>query len=117
MAEGIKDLEERTAVFAESVRVLVRMLPHTISNIEDVKQLVRSSGSVAANCIEGNESLGQKDRVMRFRTCRKEAKESQLWLRMLYLGANSDASESRDRLRQEAHELKLIFSTIVKKLE
>jgi len=114
MAEKPKDLEERTAVFAAEVRAFVRNLPRTISNIEDVKQLVRASGSVAANCIEANEALGDKDRVMKFRTCRKEAKESQLWLRLLHVG---DSEPLRDALRQEAHELKLIFSTIVKKLE
>ena len=117
MAEKPKDLEERTAEFAESVRAFVRGLPRTISNIEDVKQLVRASGSVAANCIEGNEALGDKDRVMKFRTCRKEAKESQLWLRLLNVGESAAAKEARAALRQEAHELKLIFSSIVKKLE
>jgi S23 ribosomal protein. len=112
-----KDLEERTAVFAEAVREFVRHLPRTISNIEDVKQLVRASGSVAANCIEGNEALGKKDRVMKFRTCRKEAKESELWLRLVYTGENARLVEQQRELRGEAHELKLIFSAIVKKLE
>ncbi|MDF3059773.1 MAG: hypothetical protein K0R17_3988 [Rariglobus sp.] len=117
MAEKPKDLEERTAVFAEAVRVFVRRLPRTISNIEDVKQLVRSSGSVAANCIEANESLGDKDRLMKFRTCRKEAKESQLWLRLLHTGEEDALDQTRNALRQEAHELKLIFTSIIKKLE
>lgn len=117
MAEKTRDLEERTAVFAESVRVFVRELPRTISNIEDVKQLVRASGSVAANCIEANEALGDKDRVMKFRTCRKEAKECQLWLRLLNTGENAVTRREGGTLRQEAHELKLIFSAIVKKLE
>jgi four helix bundle protein len=117
MAEKPKDLEERTAVFAEEVRAFVRVLPRTISNIEDVKQLVRASGSVAANCIEANEALGDKDRVMKFRTCRKEAKECQLWLRLLHLGGSDQTELKRDMLRQEAHELKLILSSIVKKLE
>jgi four helix bundle protein len=117
MAEKPKDLEERTAVFAENVRAFVRGLPRTISHIEDVKQVVRASGSVAANCIEANEALGDKDRLMKFRICRKEAKESQLWLRLLYTGEAGRLQRSRDALRQEAHELKLIFSAIVKKLE
>lgn len=50
------DLEERTFVFAKDVRLFVKTLPKTISNIEDVKQLVRASGSVGANYIEANES-------------------------------------------------------------
>jgi four helix bundle protein len=117
MSERPKDLEERTAVFAENVRAFVRGLPRTISNIEDVKQLVRASGSVAANCIEGNEALGDKDRVMKFRTCRKEAKECQLWLRLIHTGGNTELDLTRAALKQESHELKLIYSAIVKKLE
>ncbi len=117
MAEKPKDLEDRTAGFAMNVRAFVRGLPRTISNIEDVKQLVRASGSVAANCIEANEALGEKDRVMKFRTCRKEAKECELWLRLVNTGEAEVSSCSRAELRQEAHELKLIFSAIVKKLE
>jgi four helix bundle protein len=117
MTEKPRDLQERTAQFAEAVRDLVRGLPRTISNIEDVKQLVRSSGSVAANCIEANEALGDKDRLMRFRICRKEAKESQLWLRLIYAGQNTGVADGKAALWQEAHELKLILTTIIKKLE
>jgi four helix bundle protein len=117
VAETRRDLEERTADFAANVRSFVRDLPRTISNIEDVKQVVRASGSVAANCIEANEALGERDRVMKFRTCRKEAKECQLWLRLLNTGNEAKARIRSGELRQEAHELKLIFSSIVKKLE
>jgi len=117
MAEKPKDLEERTAEFAEEVRTFVRRLPRTVTNIEDVKQLVRASGSVPANCIEANEALGNKDRVMRFRISRKEAKECQLWLRLVHVGGNAEIDAERKRLRQEAHELKLIFTAIIKKLE
>jgi four helix bundle protein len=51
-----RDLEDRTFLFAESVRALVKKLPRTIGNIEDVRQLVRASGSVAANWIEADEA-------------------------------------------------------------
>ena len=53
-----RDLEDRTFLFAESVRTFVKQLPRTVSNTEDVRQLVRASGSVAANWIEADESLG-----------------------------------------------------------
>jgi four helix bundle protein len=70
------DLEERTFQFAQQVRAFVKLLPRTVCNIEDVKQVVRSSGSVGANYIEANEALGKKDFLMRLRISRKEAKES-----------------------------------------
>ncbi len=71
----IYDLENRTLVFAKRVRLFIKNLRRTISNIEDGKQLVRASGSVGANYIEANEALSKKDFIMRIKICRKEAKE------------------------------------------
>ena len=70
------DLEDRTLVFARRVRTFVKKLRNTITNIEDGKQLIRSSGSVGANYIEANEALSKKDFIMRIKICRKEIKES-----------------------------------------
>jgi four helix bundle protein len=70
------DLEDRTFRFAESVRTFAKQLPRSLSNAEDVRQLVRASGSVAANWIEADEALSKKDFLMRVKICRKEAKET-----------------------------------------
>lgn len=77
------DLEERTFAFAKRNRAFVKGLTETIANIEDARQLVRSSGSVGANYIEANESLSKKDFILRIKICRKEAKESRYWLRLV----------------------------------
>ena len=81
MNDGAKprDLDDRTFEFAQSVRAFVKQLPRTASNTEDVKQLVRASGSVAANWIEADEALSKKDFLMRVKIWRKEAKESRLF--------------------------------------
>ena len=55
------DLEERTFAFAKRVREFVKRLSKTIGNVEDSRQLIRSSGSVGANYIEANESFSKKD--------------------------------------------------------
>jgi len=111
------DLEERTFEFARDVRAFIRKLPHTLANIEDVKQLVRSSGSVGANYIEANESLGKKDFSMRAKICRKEAKESRYFLRLVFTEDNSALDKTRAALIQEAIELTNIFGSIVRKTE
>lgn len=105
------DLEERTFIFARDCRAFVKIIPRTISNIEDGKQLVRSSGSPASNYIEANESLSKKDFIMRIKICRKEAKESRLWLRLLFVTPVQEAE--RNRLIAEAIELVKIFSSII----
>ena len=112
-----RDLEERTYEFAQAVRTFVKELPKTTGNLEDVKQLVRSSGSVAANWIEADESLSKKDFVMRAKICRKEAKESRLFLRLLEPGGTETSNAQRDKLAAEARELTLIFAAILRKTE
>lgn len=106
------DLEERTFAFAEQVRTFVRGLPRTLANIEDAKQLIRASASVGANYIEANEALSRKDFAMRIKICRKEAKESAFFLRLLH----TDNTADRQRLLQEATELTHIFGAIVTKV-
>ena len=108
------DLEERTFAFAKRVREFVKRLNKTIGNVEDSRQLIRSSGSVGGNYIEANESLSKKDFILRIKICRKEAKESRYWLRLIEATDETIAAE-RDLLVQEAQELMNIFGAIVRK--
>ena len=109
------DLEERTAQFAENCRNFVKELPKSIANIEYSKQLIRSSGSQAANYIEANESLGKKDFLMRVKICRKETKESCLWLRLCDLNNIQKLESDKKVLMGEALELRKIFTAILEK--
>ncbi len=111
----IFDLEERTFQFAKRVSLFIKGLSKTISNIEYGKQVIRSSGSVGANYIEANESLGNKDFAMRIRICRKEAKESAYWLRLIAESNENLDTDITNLLINESNELKKIFSSILKK--
>jgi four helix bundle protein len=109
------DLEERTLTFAKKIRSFVKKLRKTIANIEDGKQLVKSSGSVGSNYIEANESLSKKDFIMRIKICRKEAKESRYWLRLVDTNNDQKQEKDRDTLIIEATELMNIFGAILQK--
>lgn len=109
------DLEERTLEFAKRCRDFIRKLLKTIPNIEYCKQLARSSGSQAANYIEANESLSKKDFCMRIKICRKESKESHLWLKLCEVGDSRDSQKEQQELIQESHELTKIFGSMVEK--
>ncbi|TSC91704.1 MAG: hypothetical protein CEN92_206 [Candidatus Berkelbacteria bacterium Licking1014_96] len=111
----IYDLEERTFKFALACREFVKKLPKSIANIEYSRQLIRSSGSQAANYIEANESLGKKDFLMRIKICRKESKESRLWLRLVDTLGDIDLESERKVLIQESFELTKIFGSILEK--
>jgi len=109
------DLEDRTLLFARNVRNFVKKLKKSIANIEDGKQLIRSSGSVGANYIEANESLSKKDFAHRIKICRKEAKESSYWLSLVDTSDSEKLNDERMLLLKESTELMKIFSAIMRK--
>ncbi len=73
---------------------------------------MRSAGSMAENYI----AAGKKDLRFRIKVCRKEAKESKLWLNHVLTYGERELEKERLVLIQEALELELIFGAILKKL-
>lgn len=106
------DLDARTEKFASDCRSLIRAVERDICNIEDCKQLARSSGSTAANCIEANEAFSKKDRKFRFKISRKEAKESRLWVTLIHT-TNMELLRLKSRLIDEASQLVKILTAII----
>ena len=90
-------------------------MPKSLANVEDSKQLIKASGSVGANYIEANESLGKKDFLMHIKISRKEGKESRYWLRIIDLNSNHDFIEEQNNLVKESEELMNIFGAIYRK--
>lgn len=112
----VYDLELRTELFSLRVRDFCKGLKKDVINLQYIKQVIRSAGSVAANYIEANEHLGEKDLKMKIRICRKEAKETRLWLKHILLYDNLDYAAEQNKLIQESTELMNIFGAILKKL-
>jgi four helix bundle protein len=109
-------LEERTEIFAKDILKFCKTIPSGIENNEIKSQLVRSAGSIGANYIEANEALGKKDFSFRIKICRKEAKETGYWLRLL-LTINPLQEYKINELLQESRELMSIFGAVLKKIE
>jgi len=110
------DLEERTERFSIRVRNFCLGLKRDTINIEYIRQLVRAAASVAANYLEANENLGAGDLKYRIKVCRKESKESKLWLKHVLTYEIIVLENERKELIQEALELENIFAAILKKL-
>ena len=109
------DLEERTSVFGEKIISFCQKTRITLIIEPLIKQLIRSATSVGANYMEANGSDSKRDFKNKISICKKEAKETTYWLRML---ANS-LPDKKQELRiywTEAHELSLIFAAIINKI-
>lgn len=110
------DLLERTESFSLNIRDFCLKQKLDIINREYIVQLIRSGGSVAANYIEANENLGEKDLKFRIKVCRKESKESQLWLKHILTYGNNEYESIRVSLLQESFELEKNFWRDIKKV-
>ena len=108
------DLEERTYRFTRYLIAFTDKVPRTIANLEILKQVIRSAGSIGANYIEANECLGKKDFAMRIKISKKESKETIYWLCLLQI-SDFDVNKRRDELVQEATELMKILGSILSK--
>lgn len=107
------DLEERTAKFGEAVIDLCKSLPKNEITRPIISQLIRAGTSIGANYCEADCAESKKDFEHKISIANKETKESKHWLRMIVRAVPEQSTLARV-LWQEAHELNLIFITIIK---
>ncbi|PAW71571.1 MAG: hypothetical protein B9S30_00435 [Verrucomicrobiia bacterium Tous-C5FEB] len=113
--EPTYDLEERTFQFALAVRLCISKFQWTKTQWSDCDQLLRSSGSVAANYIEANNAVSKPDFLFRIRIAKKEASESKLWLRLLGETSENESTQAAlSVLFKESDELTRILATILR---
>jgi len=105
------DLEERTALFGEKVIGFAKLIPSGPVTLSLISQLVRAATSVGANYCEANDADSKRDFLFKIGLCKREAKESKHWLRMV-VAAEPQLREAARLLWQEAKELNLIFAAI-----
>jgi len=105
------DLSERTARFGEAVIDYANTIPVTPVTRNMITQLVNAATSVGANYQEADDGVSRKDFRNRIGFCKKEAKETKFWLRMIAKAVEDKRTDARP-LWQEANELALIFVTI-----
>ena len=107
------DLEERTARFGENVIHFLKTVPMTPVTSPLISQLVRSAGSVGANYCEADDAVSKREFFQKIGTCKKEARESKHWLRLLAAAADEEKKPKIRPLWHEARELHLIFTAIL----
>ena len=107
----VYDLEERTARFGEAVIDFARAIQQDAVTNRLISQLVGAATSVGANYVEADDAVSKKEFLKSIGTCRKEARETKHFLRMIVRAVPELKSKART-LWLEAKELHLIFSKI-----
>ena len=110
-AARVYDLEERTARFGEAVIDFAKTTPQNAVTNRIIGQLVAAGTSVGANYVEADDAVSKKEFLKSIGTCRKEARETKHFLRMI-VRAVAELKPQARVLWLEARELHLIFSKI-----
>jgi len=108
------NLEHRTKEFSKEIIKFCKMIKADHLSRPIISQLIRSATSIGANYCEANECNSKKDFQHKISIAKKEAKETMYWLEMA-AELDKNLKEPARKLWQEAHELVLIFSSILKK--
>lgn len=112
------NLEERTALFAEQTIQFYRAIYKENHLKSCLDQLIRSATSIGANYTEANGASSIRDFTNKISICKKEARESLYWFRLIGRTLlDSQAKLQCRKLWKEAYELVLIFSAISHKLK
>ena len=91
----VYDLEERTARFGEAVIDFAKTIPQNAVTNRIISQLVAAATSVGANYVEADDAVSKKDFLKSIGTCRKEARETKHFLRMVARGgARAEAAST-----------------------
>ncbi len=96
-SKPIYDLEERTAVFGENTIKFCKKIPRNPITDPLITQLTKSSTSVGANYCEADDAESKKDFIHKIGICKKEARETKHWFRMI--------ATAVEDLKPEAHTL------------
>jgi four helix bundle protein len=109
------NLEERTAKFGEEIIKFAKKIKINPVTQRLIPQLVAAGTSIGSNYCEADDAESGKDFKHKIGICKKEARETKHWLRMIAIATPELKSEARI-LWQEAKELHLIFNSISNKL-
>jgi four helix bundle protein len=107
------DLDERVYDFVLRVVKLVRSLPKETVGREIGKQLLRSSTSITANMEEARGGFSKSDFTFKMNTAFKEARETNLWLRLIRDSGLVGSVRMADIIR-ESEEIRHILGASVR---
>ncbi len=107
----VYDLEERTANFGEAVIEYAQRIAVTPVTRSLIDQFVRAGTTIGANYCEADDAGSKADFRWKIGICKREARETKYWLRMIAKAAPDLKADARP-LWREARDLHLIFAKI-----
>lgn len=106
------DIHERIYKFVIRVLNLIKFIPKTPENLVLIGQITKSVTSTRANDNEADGTVSRKDFISKYSIVRKEAKETNYWLRVI--GNTNPKLKARmlDVIRESEEIIKIVTAII-----
>lgn len=85
----------------------------TVANVEDLKQLIRASGSIGTSYISAQSASSRKEYLLGIKKCVMETQATYYWLRLVDSQGAGELEKRRSQLMQAAQELASVFGQIL----
>ncbi|MEL6671313.1 MAG: four helix bundle protein [Bacteroidota bacterium] len=102
---GNNSLSGHAVQFAKAIRDFGKVLPMTVSNVEDLKSLIRSSGNIGALIIDAEQTRNRNEFVQKMTASVKETRQTHYWLSLVDTQGAGELEMRRQKLQQAAEEL------------
>lgn len=109
-----EDVRERVFKFALEIIRLTSLMPKNEGNRVIIRQVIRSSSSIGANLQEAAGAHSKTDFIYILNVSKKEARESQYWLRLLYESNSDFVRKKLKHIIDESDQITKILTASVK---
>ena len=105
MSQSTNPTEDKLRQYALAVREFGKTLPMTVANVEDLKSLVRASGSVGEHFIAAGGATHRQAYLVELQKCITEARSTHYWLGLVDSQGQPEIESRREQLMSLTGEL------------
>ncbi len=111
--KNLQSLANHTFQLAQAVRDFGKIIPMTVSNVEDLRQLVRVSGLAGEFLVKAQEAPNEVEYRTRIKYCIEELRSTHYWLGLIDAQGSMELETRRKQLMKAAEDLSSVFRKVL----
>lgn len=106
-------LAEHTLQYALAIRDFGKYLPMTVANVEDLKELIRSSGLVGQVYLQASQAATKREYLLGVRACYNQVSRTLYWLKLVDVQGKGELEQRRGQLVKATEDLMGLLNKII----
>ncbi|MCI4670665.1 MAG: hypothetical protein MRZ79_21195 [Bacteroidia bacterium] len=106
-------LVEHTLQYALAIRGFGKQLPMSVANVEDLKELIRSSGLVGQIYLQATQATNKRDFQLGVRACYNQLDKTIYWLKLVDVQGEVALDQKRGQLIAATEEIMDLLKRLI----